>query len=328
MDNSNKLNFGILGTARIAKNALIKPAQLIHNVNILAIASRDMNTASEFANKHKLPKKYGSYEDLLRDSEIDSVYIPLPNGLHAEWAIKAMRAGKHVLCEKPVASNTTEALEIKKVVDETGLIFAEAFHYRYHPLMKRVMEIVQSAEIGKINKVEASMCFPLPNKNDIRFQYDIGGGATMDAGCYTINIIRTLAQNEPEVVDAKAIVIKEQIDIGMKANLQFPNDIHGKIECAILKPRKLSMSANIKGERGSLKIINPVAPHLFHRMKIKHGRKTRWEKVNGKSTYYHQLLAFQQAVHTNTPMITDINEAIKNMKVIDAIYEKAGLKLR
>lgn len=328
MEKTTNLKFGILGTARIVNNALLKPAKSINGIEAKGIASRDLSRAQKYAKKHDIPKSYGSYTELLMDSEINAVYIPLPNGLHAEWAIKALRAGKHVLCEKPVTSNTSQALEIKKVVDKTGLIFAEAFHYRYHPLMQRVMEIVKSDEIGKIKTVEASMCFTLPIKSDIRFQYDIGGGATMDAGCYTINLVRTLAQSEPEVLDAEAEVIKEQIDIKMKANLRFSNDIQGKIECAILKPGKISMSAKIEGENGSLKIVNPVLPHVFHKIIIKHDGKKRKEKVTGGSTYYHQLLAFQHSVTTGEPMPTDINEAIKNMRVIDAVYVKAGLKLR
>ena len=192
-----------MGTARIANQALIKPARQLDSVDVIAIASRDTERARTYAEKYKIVRSYGNYEDLLKDPEVDAVYIPLPNGLHGEWAIKALQAGKHVLCEKPVASNADQAREMQKVANDTGLILTEAFHYRYHPLMGRIMEIVTSGELGKLKHINSTMCFHLPSKTDIRMYYDLAGGATMDAGCYAIKIARTVARVPPPASDPR-----------------------------------------------------------------------------------------------------------------------------
>src|SRR4029079_12268589 len=145
------------------------------------------------------------YEALVHDPEIDAVYNPLPNSLHYEWTIKALQAGKHVLCEKPLASNAREAAEMARVAAETGRVLMEAFHYRYHPLALRVQEILRGGEIGAVRELEADFFIPLfLSPNNIRFRYDLAGGGTMDTGCYCINLLRWAAGSEPQVVHAEA----------------------------------------------------------------------------------------------------------------------------
>ena len=147
---------------------------------------------------------HDSYAALIADPDIDAIYNPLPNGLHAEWTIAALEAGKHVLCEKPFTANAKEAEDVAAVATRTGLVVMEAFHYRYHPLAQRMREIVDSGELGTIRRVETALCFPLPKFSDIRYQYDLAGGATMDVGTYTVHMARLLGREEPEVVSAEA----------------------------------------------------------------------------------------------------------------------------
>jgi predicted dehydrogenase len=192
------LRIGVLGAARIAPSALIAPALRTGGVVVAAVAARDPARARAFAAKRGIERVLDSYEALVRDSELDAIYNPLPNGLHARWTEQALAAGKHVLCEKPFAANATEARRVlasqRKAEAEAGraLVVMEAFHYRYHPLMARVLEL--GAELGPLVWVEANMCFPLPRFGDIRYQFDLAGGALMDAGCYALHFLRQFGQ--------------------------------------------------------------------------------------------------------------------------------------
>jgi len=199
-----KVRFGILGAARIAPVAMVKPAAEETEAEVTAVAARDLERARRFAAKHKIPAAYGSYAQLLANPSIDAVYIAVPNGLHGRWTKAALTAGKHVLCEKPFAANAEEAASVAEAARRSGLVVMEAFHYRYHALTRRMLEILSSGELGGIIKMEAWLCFPLVPANDIRWDYELAGGTLMDAGCYTIHLLRTLAGAEPEVSFATA----------------------------------------------------------------------------------------------------------------------------
>src|SRR5262245_2757151 len=156
------LRIATLGAARITPGALVKPARNVADAEVVAVAARDRARAEAFAAKQGIPRVFDSYEDLIADPQIDAVYNPLPNGLHAEWTIAALEAGKHVRCEKPFTANAKEAEEVAAVAERTGLVVMEAFHYRYHPLAARMREVVTSGEIGTIERVDTALCFPLP----------------------------------------------------------------------------------------------------------------------------------------------------------------------
>src|SRR3954463_7101819 len=229
----SSVRLGVLGAARIAPAAVVKPARNSTEAEVVAIAARDRSRADAFAAKHGIPRVLESYADLLADPDIDAIYNPLPNGLHAEWTIAALEAGKHVLCEKPFTSNAQEAEAVSAVADRTGLVVMEAFHYRYHPLAKRMREIVESRELGTLRRVEAALCFPLPKFSDIRYQYDLAGGATMDAGTYTVHMARLLGREEPEVVSAYPKLKSVDVDRAMRAELKFPSGHTGRITCSM-----------------------------------------------------------------------------------------------
>src|SRR5213080_4382910 len=190
------LRVGILGAARIAPMALVKPARRVPEATVLAVAARDPERARRFAARHGIPRVHQSYDALLADPEIDAVYNPLPNALHAPWTIRALAAGKHVLCEKPFAANAAEAEEMARAAERAGRVLVEAFHWRYHPLFARVRAILDAGEIGQVRHLEAHFCIPLPLPNDIRWRKDLAGGALMDTGCYTVSVLRHLAGAE------------------------------------------------------------------------------------------------------------------------------------
>src|SRR5581483_5999295 len=189
--------------------------------------------------------------------------------LHYEWTVRALRAGKHVLCEKPLASNAREAEEMALVADRTGCVLMEAFHYRYHPLATRIAEIISGGEIGAVREVEAYMCFPLVRLYDIRYDYTLGGGATMDAGCYCISFIRFIGAGEPVVTTAAARLISPRVDRQMRAEFSFASGIRARMTCSMFGLPLARVQGIIRGERGELRVTNPFVPHRFHWLTVR-----------------------------------------------------------
>jgi predicted dehydrogenase len=322
------VRIGVLGAARIAPAAVIKPARALAEAEVVAVAARDRSRAEAFANKHGIPDVRDSYAALLDDPAIDAVYNPLPNGLHAEWTIAALEAGKHVLCEKPFTANAKEAEDVAAVATRTGLVVMEAFHYRYHPLAARLREVVDSGELGTVRRVETALCFPLPKFSDIRYQYDLAGGATMDVGTYTVHLARLLGREEPEVVSAEAKLRTANVDRAMRAELAFPSGHTGRITCSMWSRWVLQTSAKVIGDRGELRVINPTAPQVWHRMRVKSDGTSRTERFSRRPTYEYQLEAFCAAVLRGEPTLTPPADSIANMRVLDAIYVAAGMTPR
>ncbi|MGC8990760.1 MAG: Gfo/Idh/MocA family protein [Verrucomicrobiia bacterium] len=328
MNSGGKVRLGLLGAARIAPAALIRPARKIPEACVLAIAARDPGRARAFARRHGVPRVHESYEHLIQDPELDAVYIPLPNSLHCEWSIRALRAGKHVLCEKPMASNADEAQQMATAAAETRRVLAEAFHYRHHPLASRLKAIVDSGELGKVRHIEAHFCVPLILPGDIRYRYDLAGGATMDLGCYTINLLRYLAGAEPRVLEAHARLSSPQVERYMRAELEFPDGCTGRFVCSLFSVVLLRTRAVVRGTEGELRVVGPFHPQLYNRITVRRGDAVRHERVPGEATFTYQLQAFVDAVRGRRPMMTSPEDAIANMRVIDAVYERAGLKRR
>jgi predicted dehydrogenase len=320
------LRIGILGAARIAPLALIKPAQENAEVVVAAVAARDVSRAQAFAAKHGIARVHDSYAALIADSDLDAVYNPLPNGLHGRWTRAALTAGKHVLCEKPFTANAAEAREIAELAATSDRVVMEAFHYRYHPLTLRAQQIIASGELGKLRRVEAALCFPLPKFSDIRYDYSLAGGAMMDVGCYAVHMVRTFGGSTPEVVSAQAKLRGPQVDRAMTADLRFASGHTGRIRCSIWSSDLLRLSAKVIGDRGELRVLTPVAP--FRRLSVRSADGNRVERFPRRATYAYQLDAFAAAVLRGEPVKTAPEDAIENMTVIDAIYRAAGLPLR
>jgi len=318
----------VLGAARIAPMALVRPARHVPEAVIAAVAARDPGRAKKFAAKHGIARVHPSYDALLADPEIDAVYNPLPNSLHCEWTIRALEAGKHVLCEKPIASNAAEAERMAEVARRTGRVLVEAFHWRYHPLAARLRAIIDSGELGAIRHVEAHLCIPLLLPGDIRYRLDLAGGATMDTGCYTISIIRFLAGAEPDVVRASARLSSPGVDRAMTADFRFPTGCTGRITCSLLSPVLLRVSARVRGDRGEMAVFNPIGPQILNWITVRTAAGKRRERIAGDATYTYQLRAFVAAVRRGEPVPTGPDNAIANMRVIDAVYRAAGLQPR
>ena len=295
---------------------------------IVAVAARDPARAEKFARKHGIARVAASYDELIRDPQIDAIYNPLPNSLHAEWSIKAMRAGKDVLCEKPLASNADEARTMVESAQREGRVLVEAFHYRYHPLAARMKAIVDSGTLGTVRHIEATMCIPLVVPGDIRYRWDLAGGAAMDVGCYTINMVRFLAGAEPEVVRAEARLSSPNVDRWITADFRFADGRTGRITGSLFSTSLLRLNVLVRGEHGEMSVFNPVAPHFYNRITVRTPSGTTKERVRGEATYTYQLRSFVQTVRTRTPSPTDAVDGIANMRVIDAVYEKAQLPRR
>ena len=322
------VRIGVLGAAKIAPAALIKPARKVDEVEVTAIAARDRAKAERFAARHGIAKVHDGYQGLIDDPSIDAIYNPLPNGLHGRWTIAALEAGKHVLCEKPFTANADEAEAVAAVADRSQRVVMEAFHYRYHPLIDRILEIIRT-ELGTVRHVETWMIIPLPSRRDIRWQLDLAGGSAMDVGCYTIHLLRTLAGEEPEVIRGSARERSTGIDKWLQADMRFASGATGKVTASMLSPRLLSLGARVEGDKGELRVFNPYAPHYFTRLTVRSNGKKRTEpRPSRQPTYLFQLRAFAGAVLRGEPILTGPADSIANMRVIDAAYRAAGLEPR
>jgi predicted dehydrogenase len=324
----DRLRIGTLGTARITPGALIKPARQIPEVTVAAVAARDPGRARRFAARHRIRRVHDSYQDLIDDPAIDAVYIPLPNSLHAQWTLRAIQAGKHVLCEKPFTANAGEAAEVAAAARASGLVVMEAFHYRYHPLARRMQEVVAAGEIGPLRYLEAALCFPLPRFSDIRYSYELAGGATMDAGCYAINWLRMLGPGEPEVLSALAKLHGPDVDRAMSASFRFAGGVLGRMTASLWSGQLLRLDAKAVGDQGVMRVFNYVSPQTYNRLTVTADGYTRRERVSGEPSYTYQLRAFAAAVRHGDPVLTTPEDAVANMTVIDAVYQAAGLPRR
>ena len=322
------VKFGTLGAARITPAALISPCKNNVNALISVVAARDRSRAEAFAKEHDIANVVDCYEDVINHPDIDAVYNPLHIGLHHEWSIKALRAGKHVLCEKAIACNAKEAEEMAAVARETGRVLMDAFHYRYHPCFIRAREICASGLLGDISEIDGVFHVAGHLENDIRTNYATAGGVTMDIGCYPISWVRHITDEEPVVASASAEIGKANVDLFLCADLIFPSGIVGHISGDMRNGGEPRAELKVTGSKGMLFVSNPIAPQFGSKIELTvDGVKTR-ERVDKRASYDFQLDAFIAAIEENIMPYTDAEEAVHQMKVIDACYEAAGLPIR
>jgi predicted dehydrogenase len=321
------LRIGILGAANIAPMALVKPAGQVAGVTVAAIAARDPARAKKFATKHAIPTVHSSYDELLADDSLDAIYNPLPNALHAAWTVKALDAGMHVLCEKPFTSNEKEAREVADATAASGKVVMEAFHYRYHALAEKMRTIAHDGRLGEITDVRTWMWFPLPMFGDIRYNYALGGGTTMDC-CYAVHAMRLLGPGEPSVVSAKPTLKTPEIDRAMQVSYLFPGGATGQSSTSMWSHRVFRFALRVTGTRGEMKVLNFIAPQYFNRLTVTVDGKKTSERVKGEASYTAQLRAFAAAVTDGGPVLTTPEDAIVTMRLIDDIYRAAGMPLR
>ena len=284
--------------------------------------------ASTFAKRFRIPHVHSSYDELLADPTVDAIYNPLPNSLHAPWTIKALEAGKHVLCEKPIASNAQEAARIAATADATGLVVAEAFHNLYHPLAAHMKGVIAGGALGQIQHIDTRFCTYMGRKEDIRLHYELGGGSTMDQGCYCIRLLRYLTAEEPAIIAAEAACITPQVDHTMRADFQFPSGITARMICSFRASRVPSISLRVIGSQGEMSVMNPVLPQLFNWVTVRTKRGTTRRMVWGHATYRYQLRSFVKEVRGQIAPLSDAHGGAANMRVVDEVYKRASLHVR
>ena len=329
------LRIGTLGSSRISEPALIEPAASVPEVTVAAVATRDKARADAFALRHGIPKAYGSYEDLLADPDIDAIYNPLPNSLHGPWTLRAIAAGKHVLCEKPFASNAEEAAQVADAAAGSGLVVMEAMHYRYHPLTRRLSELV--AELGPVRHLQCWTSFVIADPDDIRYDFDLGGGALMDGGCYAIDCLRLLGaserQSEPSVTGALADPVAPDpggaaADRSMAVRLAFPGGATGWFESSFTMDGEFRADVHAICQDGQVRMENFIFGHKGRLVATRNGSVVADEQGGGDSTYVGQLRAFAAAILKGDPVPTSAAHAVVTMRVIDDAYRAAGLLSR
>jgi predicted dehydrogenase len=318
------LRIGVLGAARITPMALVSPARRTRVAEVVAVAARDPERAGAFARRHGIPSVAADYDALLARQDVEAVYNPLPNSHHAAWTIRALAAGKHVLCEKPFAATAAEARSMAEAARLHGRVLVEAFHYRYHALFEEMLAVVRSGEIGALRHVEARFMIPILKRDDIRWRRDLAGGAMMDTGCYTMSMLRHLAGSEPTVVRAQARWTRGGVDRSMQADLRFAGDVTGRLQCSLLDWPPVVISLEGRGERGTVRAFNPVAPQFVNRLRVVSPAGTRARRVPGEPSYDMQLRAFVAAVRDGCAVPTGPEDAIGNMTAIEAVYAAAG----
>jgi predicted dehydrogenase len=325
------VRIGILGTGRIAIRSLVEPARAIPDVEILSVASREPTRAAEFAAAHRIPGST-SYEGLIADPDIDVVYVTLPNAMHAVWSIRALDAGKHVLCEKPMSANAAEAQQVTEAVERTGRVYLEAMHYVHHPFFRRVREVVDSGALGDLTHVEDR--FQIPSKviapDNIRLDFALGGGALMDAGCYCLHFLRQLL-GEPEAVltaTAETTPQDRQVDVGMTATLAFPAGRTGTVRASFLAGENADAVTTLRGSAGTLEITSIYVPQWGGKFRIITGDTVVEEAADPTPSYVFQLLELVRCVRNGAPVLTSASDGALTMRAVDRIYQSAGLALR
>ncbi len=322
---SEIVRWGILGTSRHAAMSLIPAFDAAHNATVVAVGSRSATSAARYAGEYGIPTAYGRYEDLLADSSIDAVYIPLPNHLHRAWAIRAAEAGKHVLCEKPIGLNAAEAGDMVRVFRRAGLKLAEAFQWRHHPQAQRVRALVQEGVIGDLRLIDAGFSFMLNRPGDIRGIPETGGGSLYDVGCYPVALARYVTGQEPLSVTAQAHWNAAGIDDLVVATLAFPGDVLAHINCGFVLP--LRRYYEVVGTDGSLAVNRAYNPKDdYPGQVVRRGADREVLEtidVGRVNSYTREVEDFSAAVLENRDPLFPAEDAIGNMRVIDAIYEAA-----
>jgi D-xylose 1-dehydrogenase (NADP+, D-xylono-1,5-lactone-forming) len=311
------LRWGILSTANISKKLLGSG----HDQQFVAVGSRDLGRAQAFASEHGLVRAHGSYEELLADPEVDAIYNPLPNALHVEWSIKALEAGKHVLCEKPMSRHPGEVERAFDVAEREGRVLEEAFMWRHHPQLARARELVAAGDVGELRVIRAAFAFKAADPEDIRLQADLDGGGLMDVGCYCVSGCRALASAEPVRGYAEYVAGGNGgVDVALAATLRFPGDVLAHFDCGLSYAGGDQLEA--VGSEGSVFLDDPW-----------HGREAVIElrrdsgieriEVGPANSYALELADFEAAVRGQRPPLLTRADAVAQARTIEALYTSA-----
>ncbi len=314
------LRWGLLSTAKI-NQALIKPLRSSSRNRLTAVASRSQSTADAYAKENKIPRAFGSYEAMLSDPEIDVVYNSLPNHLHAEWTIKAVEAGKHVLCEKPLALSVDEVQAMADAARKQGKVVAEAFMYRHHPQTLKAKEIVNSGKLGDIKLVRGSFTIDFDRPDNYRLDPAMGGGSIWDVGCYPISYTRLMLGAEPLEVFGWQVTGKTGIDASFMGQMRFPNEVVAQFDCSFVIPYHTFME--VVGSQATLVIPKPFNPGLDEKMYLTSAGNTETLKVKGESLYVGEVEDMADAILSGKPQRMSLDDSCANVAAMVALLESA-----
>lgn len=314
--------WGILSTANIGRTAMIPALQSSTMAEVTAVASRNTENAQSFADELGIPRTYGSYEALLTDPEIDAIYIPLPNHLHKPWTVRAAEAGKHILCEKPLALTAEECQEMIAAAKANGVQLMEAFMYRYHPRIMSARQMVRDGAIGELKTIESAFTYRKEDQTDIRFQPEMGGGALMDVGCYCVNLSRLMAGREPVAVHAHMHLSSTGVDDQLIGLLDFGGGLFAHFDCAMnQEDRQRSLLAGTHGYLELPSCFNPgvVETHIHEHRGREVSQLHSFPEVN-----MYRLMAedFMRSIAGQPPAFP-VEEVLGNMRTIEALFASA-----
>ncbi|HLY80708.1 MAG TPA: Gfo/Idh/MocA family oxidoreductase [Caulobacteraceae bacterium] len=314
---------GLLGASKIAPGAVIAPAKSNPDFEVVAVGARDADRAKAYAETHGIAHVAASYAELVRRDDVDVVYNALPPAGHLEWTIAALEAGKAVLCEKPFAMNAGEAQRMVDAATATGQVLIEAFHYRFHSLIREAEALVRAGRLGAIRRASAVFNVNIARSPDeLRWRAELGGGGLMDLGCYPIHALRTLIGAEPTVRSATG-VFDGRVDTQIAAELDFAGGASASVGCAMITDT-IAATLSLEGERGRLEITPFIAPQRRGRMTVTIGGESTVHDASGPTSYEAQLIHLGEVLDGKAAPLTGGADAVANMAVIDAIYAAAG----
>jgi predicted dehydrogenase len=326
------LRVGLLGASRIALESLVAPAA-DGDIRLVAVAARNRGRAESFAAEHRIDRVPGSYEELLDDPDVEVVYNALPNSLHGPWNLAAIKAGKHVLSEKPFATNAAEAREVADAAAGSGLVVFDAFHYRYHPIFERFLAVITGGDLGTLRSLRVRLWTPPPPADDLRWSLPLGGGAMMDLGCYALHAICSVAAalgGRPDLVDVEMgeRAGRPGVDQWARFGLALPGGARALGDVDMDHPG-WEFSLYAEGDEGSVTVTNFVKVHTDDRLILERtGGDSQVEHLGSRSTYHYQVDALTAAVRHGTPFPTDAADGVINLEFIDECYLEAGLTPR
>lgn len=323
------LRIGVLGASRIAESSIVEPAHILGH-RLVACAARDRSRAQAFADEHGVERVLNSYQDVIDDPEVDVVYNPLANSLHAPWNLAAVRAGKAVLTEKPFARNRSEAAAVAEVAAAHGVTVMEGFHYLFHPVTKRLQQLLHDETLGELRHIEVTMRMPSPAPEDLRWSSELAGGAMMDLGCYGLHALRLFGKDAagvPTITGATAVERFPGIDESLDVELVFPGGATAISRNSMIDP-DYEFTVKIVGATGEAFAHNYIKPPQDDRISITVGSDTTVEHLGTRSSYTYQLDAFANHLRQGTPLPIDADDAVANMAMIDDAYRAAGMSPR
>lgn len=321
------LRIGCLGAARIAPTALVNPAKSRGDVRLQCVAARDRARAVAFAYAHGFERVAANYEDVIADPDVDLVYNPLPINLHAEWSIRALEAGKHVLCEKPLAMNLAEAEAMVAAAESSGRRLIEAFHYRYHPMFETYLDWIDGQKIGPLREFDACFSIAVPDRDgeEIRHRPENGGGAFMDLGCYPLSWLLMTRDDDPVSIAASAHMTSRGVDERMDTILTFADGFEARLTASMALNQKRDARLRVAGEAGVIEFDNPLAPQLGASLTLAAGGRTQTVRGDRVTTFFYQLGAVARALDAGERLPTEGDAILRQQRGIDAVYDAAGL---